>query len=107
MQLIKLNGESINNLLDSTNKRKIGTIIIMKKKSAKRKVIAKCRSINPFIHYYQSLRESFGKQHSSRVIAKIAAYRWEFMEPHVKERYIEAARKQWLRRRKAAMARKK
>lgn len=107
MQLVQHNGELINNRLDSANERKIGTIIMMKEKSAKRKAIVKCRSINPFIHYYQNLRESFGKQHSSRVIAKIAAYRWEFMEPHAKERYIKAARKQWLRRRKAAMARKK
>ncbi|XP_043512943.1 uncharacterized protein LOC122530224 [Frieseomelitta varia] len=50
-----------------------------------------CRSINPFIHYYRSLREQLDRNYPSRVIARIAADRWEFMDASKKRFYIRAA----------------
>jgi len=65
-----------------------------------------CRSINPFIRYYWQLRDSLGGYYSSQMIGKIAAYRWKFMRYHDKLPYIQAAKQQLLRRRRAARSRK-
>ena len=79
-----------------------------KRKSKKRKTL--CRSLNPFIHYYCKLRDTLDKDLTTRMIAKIAAYRWETMSHTAKMPYINAAKRHWLRhksqwRKNAALSR--
>ena len=66
-----------------------------------------CRSINPFIHYYRSLREQLDRNYPSRVIARIAADRWEFMDASKKRFYVRVANAQRKRHSKSFSSRRR